>query len=174
MQKKVFMMVLTLCVSLQLSAKPQQQPVYLFGVAASFNDSIVYVTDVQLAEGAWVDTKTKFLMSRYEYSYQLRDYLKAIGQPNMTCVTFFATSQKKIEKRLAALRKHYNKKKYNYIIKQLPEADFKFTVPMYNEWEEQLISNKVESQAKKAKKSKAEKAPKDMVKKAPKEKKAKQ
>ena len=47
--------------------------VYMFGFAASFNDSTVYFTNVQTVDSAWMDTKTKFLLGRDNYSYQLRN-----------------------------------------------------------------------------------------------------
>lgn len=141
---KLLLALLLLAASLQTSAKVNQTPVYIFGVAASFNDSIVYITDIQRMDSAWVDSKTKFLMSRYEYSYQLRDYLRAIGQPNMTCITFFKVNEKKIQKVLAAVKKRYTKKNRNFIIKELSTDDFAFTAPYYSEAEEQLINKKVE------------------------------
>jgi len=58
------------------SAKKVAVPkMYMFGFAASFTDSIVHFTDIQEVDSAWIDTKSKFLLSREEYSYQLRDYL---------------------------------------------------------------------------------------------------
>ena len=52
----------------------------MFGVATSFNDSTLYITEIQEISGAYIDSKTKFLVERDNYSYQLRDYLKGIGE----------------------------------------------------------------------------------------------
>ena len=49
---------------------------YMYGFAASFNDSTVYFTDIQEMDSVWTNTKTGFLYSRDNYSYQLRDHLK--------------------------------------------------------------------------------------------------
>ena len=73
-----------------ISAKSKVQKVYLFGFAASFNDSTVYFTDIQEIDSAWVDDKTNFLHDRDQYSYQLRDYLAEKFEPNRTCITTFA------------------------------------------------------------------------------------
>ena len=62
-------------------AKVKQKPIYIFGFAASFTDSIGYVTDVQYLDSAYVDTKNKFLIGRNMYSVQLQQYL----QENMDC-----------------------------------------------------------------------------------------
>ena len=49
------------------SAKSRKtEEVYMFGLSASFKDSIIYVTDIQNVEGAWLDKKTKFLLNRDE------------------------------------------------------------------------------------------------------------
>ena len=59
-----------------VSAKGVLSPkMYVFGVAASFNDTIVHITDIQTLDSAWVSSKSKFLLGRESYSYQLRDYI---------------------------------------------------------------------------------------------------
>ena len=50
--------------------------IFMFGFCTSFNDSTVYLTDIQQVDSAWIDTKTDFLYSRDNYSFQLRDYMK--------------------------------------------------------------------------------------------------
>lgn len=60
-------------------ALQKQERLYVYGVATSFNDSTVYITEIQQLDSAWVDTKTGFLYSRNNYSFQLRDHLKANG-----------------------------------------------------------------------------------------------
>lgn len=86
------------------SAKMVQTKVYLFGMAASFNDSTAYFTDVQEIDG-WINDKGDFLYSRENYSYQLRDYLQSQGFTSATCITCFALSRKKAEKKYATLLK---------------------------------------------------------------------
>lgn len=99
--------------------------IFVYGFAASFNDSTVYFTDIQQVDSAYIDSKTKFLYSRENYSYQLRDYLAKLGFKNATCVTSFSKSKKEAEKKYLALRKKYLEGgKYN--INYLKEQDFRY------------------------------------------------
>ena len=50
-------------------ALQKQERLYVYGVATSFNDSTVYITEIQQLDSAWVDTKTGFLYSRNNYSF---------------------------------------------------------------------------------------------------------
>lgn len=97
------------CFTLSVSAKSEMKKVYLFGFAASFNDSTVYFTDVQQLDSAWVDTKSKFLLSRENYSSQLSNYLLGMGLQNKVCLVTFDKDQKKVEKKLAKMVAHYSK-----------------------------------------------------------------
>jgi hypothetical protein len=81
--------------SLSASAKNDAKTAYIFGFASSFNDSTVYFTDVQKVDSAYFTRKSKFLVSRENYSYQLRDYLEQQGAGKRTCVVMFETDQKK-------------------------------------------------------------------------------
>ena len=111
--------------SLSTFAENKARTVYMYGFAASFNDSTVYFTEIQQLDSAYVDSKTKFLHSRENYSYQLRDYLGAQGFKNATCITSFAMTRKEAEKKYLKLRKRYLEKG-NYNIKYLKEQDFRF------------------------------------------------
>lgn len=95
--------------------------VYMFGFSASFNDSIVYFTDIQKVDNVLLEKKTHFLVSRDQYSYQLRDFLaNQKGQPNRTCVTMFATNRKSAEKEYLELQKLYTvKAKGKYDVRML-------------------------------------------------------
>ena len=73
---------------------------YAFGFAASFNDSTVYFTDIQVLDSAWLNEKNDFLVSRDNYSYQLRDYLASEQQmPRRTCIVYAGKNKKKVEKK---------------------------------------------------------------------------
>ncbi|MBR2244110.1 MAG: hypothetical protein IJ888_05190 [Prevotella sp.] len=112
-----------------MQAKRMKAPkMYMFGFSASFQDSIVYMTDVQEVEGAWYDTKTKFLMGRQHYSYQLKDFLaNNMQQPNRVCVVMYALTRKEAEKKFIKLRKEYTiKAKGKYDVRYLTTADFQF------------------------------------------------
>ena len=84
---------------------------HIFGFATSFNDSTVYLTEIQYVDSAYIG-KSNFLFSRENYSYQLQNYLKSKGIANPTCVTTFAKKQKNIEKKYLKMRKRYEKKRH--------------------------------------------------------------
>jgi hypothetical protein len=85
---------------------------YMFGFAASFNDTIVHFTNVMEVDSVWYDTKTKFLLGRDHYSRQLKDYLATKENlPQRTCVTIFAKTRSKAEKKLVKLRRLYTQSK---------------------------------------------------------------
>ena len=107
---KLFTLTLVLTAfAVTAQAKPiQPNHVYMFGFAGSFKDSVVYITEIEEVKGAWIDSKTKFLLNRDGYSYQLKEHMTdQYQQPERVCVVFYATSKKKIEKILKKLRKKY-------------------------------------------------------------------
>ena len=143
--KKILVSIAALMVcAMSLQAKGEMKTVYMYGFAASFNDSTVYFTDVHRVDSAWIDSKTKFLMSRENYSAQLSDYLKKLGEKNMVCVASFAKNEKKAKKKLQKMVASYSKavkrktkqkdsklkvateEKMPYIIKFIDNQDFTF------------------------------------------------
>ena len=124
--------------SLSASAKNDAKTAYIFGFASSFNDSTVYFTDVQKVDSAYFTRKSKFLVSRENYSYQLRDYLANIGEQHRTCMVEYNTDPKKLEKawnKLYSRYAHNQKKKNNqkqkselppFQIKKLTREQFQF------------------------------------------------
>ena len=113
------------CIGQQSQAKNKMERIYAFGFAASFNDSTVYFTDIQVLDSAWLNEKNNFLVSRDNYSYQLRDYLAAHGMPNRTCITCFSPKEKKAYKKYAKLSAKYTKKG-NFNVKHLSQDQFRF------------------------------------------------
>lgn len=107
-------------------ALQKQERLYVYGVATSFNDSTVYITEIQQLDSAWVDTKTGFLYSRNNYSFQLRDHLKANGFATPTCVTYFAKTRKEIEKKYVAIKKRYTTRGH-YNVKYVTKNDFTYS-----------------------------------------------
>ena len=67
----------------------------------------------------------KFLYSRENYSYQLRDYLQSQGFANATCITCFAFSRKKAEKKYATLLKK-SAARGDANVRYLKESEFKY------------------------------------------------
>ena len=101
---------------------------YMFGFVGNFNDSIVYFTDIQTVDSVWYDKKTKFLMGRSRYSYQLREYFtEQMKKPNSTCVVIYALTRKDAEKKYVKFRNKYvGKKAGNYDIRNINENEFHF------------------------------------------------
>lgn len=131
MKKYFLSFVLALCCACGWSAnKPAK--VFMFGFSASFNDSTVCFTDIQEVDSAYLDSKTGFLYSRENYSYQLRDYLLKQGFTTPTCITVFARNRKDIDKKYAKMRKRYTNAA-RYIIKDIKEPDFTYQAIKFEE-----------------------------------------
>lgn len=116
------------CMALPASAKMVDK-VYVFGLAASFNDSLVYITDIFEVDSAYIeDNRTHFLLNRGDYSYQLRNYFRQKGMGDRTCVTYWAMDAKSIEKQYAKVKKLYTEKsKDRYNVQFLTAKDFRYT-----------------------------------------------
>ena len=113
--------------TINASAKLKCVPkLYAFGFAASFNDSTVYFTDIQEIDSAWINDKNDFLVSRDNYSYQLKNYFTSLGLEHRTCVISFALKRKDIEKKYQKIKNKYVKAG-NYDIKSVSTNDFHFT-----------------------------------------------
>ena len=101
--------------------------VYMFGFAASFNDSTVYMTNIQKVDAYLVNDRTKFLANREDYSYQLRYYLQNNGLISYpTCVTMYAENENKAMKQFTALKNKYEKGKKKYVVKFISDAEFSY------------------------------------------------
>ena len=149
----------TLLISLTVQAKNEVRKAYVFGFASSFNDSTVYFTDIQEVDSAWFTSKHHFLVSRENYSYQLRDYLASIGEQHRTCVVEYDTDPKKLEKvwnKLYIRYAHNQKKKNNqkqkselppFQIKKLTREQFQFqsVAPMDEDMEIEKPVKKVKA-----------------------------
>jgi len=113
----------------EVSAKKKMVPkAYIFGFSASFTDSVVYMTNVQTVDSVWIDTKTKFLLGRENYSYQLRDFFTyKQNMPNRTCLVLFAMKRKDAEEKFIKLKRKYTEKaKSKYDVRYIESSDFKF------------------------------------------------
>ena len=71
--KTLLFILAALVATTTLYAAGKKTRVYVYGFAASFNDSIVYFTDIQTLDSATIASKSGFLYGRDNYSYQLRD-----------------------------------------------------------------------------------------------------
>jgi len=91
--------------------KKAKKGVYIAGVAYSFTDSIVYLTDVYQLNNVLLK-ENGFLPRRSDYSAQLQDYIaNTEHRGRFTCATLFETNAGKIAKRLAKIKKKMVKRK---------------------------------------------------------------
>ena len=149
-----------------IAAKRVSVPkIYAFGLAASFSDSIVYFTDIQTLDNAWIDSKNDFLQSRNIYAYQLRAHLAEKQQlPGRTCIIFYDQKSDKLKKKYQKVRRLYTNPKpgsQTYDVRQLTQNDFRFEVidlsdeiALEAEQEAELETIKKEQKTQKAKKTK--------------------
>ena len=161
MRQKLIAFVLftmALC-SMHVQGKDRCTPIYIFGFSASFIDSVVYITEIQIIDSAWVESKTDFLVKRANYTNQLNNYLARKGMSTRTCFVTYATSEKDILKKMAKLRKKLNGSKKHpkhFDIRLIDEDEFKFHAePSDNIYEEGVVID--EKAAKRAEKSKKKK-----------------
>jgi len=106
--------------------KDKEKAVYAFGVAASFNDSIVYYTDIQVLDSVELD-KNGFLPKRDLYTYQLKNYLE-YNLPDYTCMIYFSENRKKLEKEAVKVKGKYKKSK-NMVLQVVKPEAFTFAKP---------------------------------------------
>lgn len=124
----VFALVLLAMTETAEAKRVSANHMYMFGFSASFNDSVLYITDIQDVQGAWYDTKNGSLHGRENYSYQLKTYLEEKkGKSNRVCLVIFATTKKKAEKKYAKLKKKYaGKDGVVYGLEYLKADEFRF------------------------------------------------
>lgn len=102
------------------------EKVYMFGFSASFNDSLVYITDIQAVDSVEIEPKTDFLVGRTAYGNQLQFYLADYKErPNTTCVVFFDKKEDKLRKKYNKILKRYKNSKET-ILKNLTRDEFSF------------------------------------------------
>lgn len=117
----------TLCTGF-IGKRGKEKEVYAFGVAASFSDTLVYYTDIQLLDSVQLD-KNGFLYRREAFSTQLQEYLLfQLSKDKYTCMTYFSDNKEKLQKRLDKTLKMYKKSK-GIALQHIPSANFKFKKP---------------------------------------------
>lgn len=124
-------LMLLLCATATV-AKVQQGTVYMFGLSASFTDSVVYITPIYEVDSAYVESKHHFLMDRSVYSDQLQTYIEAAkGGTDCVCVVFFNEKKKKIQQEYSKLLKRYTQDR-KLVLRHLSAEEFVFDVPAYD------------------------------------------
>ena len=159
-----YMIAAALCVAAAMPAKTGAKGIvvpkmYVFGFAASFNDTIVHFTEIQAIDSAWIDSKTKFLLGRESYSMQLRQYLESQNMPGRTCVVFYDRKLNKLQKQYLKMKKLYSnteKVKNRNDVRTLATGDFRFVTVNRSETvaEQQAPSSKNSKSSKKKEKQK--------------------
>lgn len=98
---------------------------YMVGVSASFTDSLIYFTDIQLVDSVKLG-KDKLLPLRSQYSSQMENYLEsAYGLKDRTCFIYFNKKKAKLEKAIKKMKAKYLKEGKSEL--RETGADFKFT-----------------------------------------------
>ena len=118
-------LVFMVCSAFSLKGKKQESGMYMAGVSASFTDSLIYFTDVQIVDSVVLD-KNKLLPLRELYSEQLEDYLENnLGMKNRTCFIYFDVKKAKVEKEIKKMKEKYLKDG-KAVLKEVG-TEFKFT-----------------------------------------------
>ena len=102
----IFFLAVFAAVSAVQAKGKEETTVYLLGASFSFSDSVVYFTEIMPVEGAKLDGKTKFLLHRQYYAYELKDYMNfQENMPGRTSVIYFSEKRSKLEKQAAKIKK---------------------------------------------------------------------
>ena len=119
------LMALLICSSFTMKEK-RVEGVYLFGIAASFNDSVVYFTPIQRVDS--VQLEKGFLPKRSQYAYQLKNQIEySMNKSDFTCMIYFSDNKAKLEKEAAKVKGKYVKSKLH--LEEIPAEAFTFRKP---------------------------------------------
>ena len=133
----------------KVSAKDIVVPkMYMFGFAASFNDIIVHMTEIQAVDNVWIEQKTKFMVGRENYSYQLRDFLADKYQMgHRTCVVFYNQDRQKLEKEYLKMKRIYTtgKKKVKKNDKKAAKTNNDLRILSANDFQFRTIDMSIET-----------------------------
>ena len=164
MNRLLSILLIAVSLSFSMTASAKKMPIpkmYMFGMAASFTDTIVHFTSMQALDSVWIESKNKFLLSRDSYSYQLREYLGTLPEMKQrTCIVVYNKDQKKLQKKYDKMKRLYTQPKKGarkYDVRFIDDADFHFTTideTPYIEEEEAEQTNKPEVKKEKKKKKK--------------------
>ncbi len=140
---RLFLITLLGVVTLSVSAAPEEKTqkapktkektikveepkrVYMYGVSVNFNDSTVYLTDVQRLDDVIINAEGA-IKNHSGYSLQLKVYLEGtLGKVNQTCAVIYSDKKKKLERRFIKTKKKYIADK-DKILHQIGASDFTF------------------------------------------------
>lgn len=134
----IVMALLTVCLSFAQKQKPKGKTkkiqvvsdvvdayeMYVYGVAFSPTDSVVYITEKQKLEGAQIHLRSKFLVARNELSNQLRKQMLLEGEKNYSCCVVYSQNMKDIDKKYLKQIAYY--KKRGFTINNINQDRFVF------------------------------------------------
>ncbi len=128
----VVLSVLLICSAFSFPGKrkndKESKSVYAFGVATSFNDTLLYVTEIQKLDSV-VLSGNGFLPKRDLYSYQLKNYMEYdLGKSDYTCMIYFSDKRKKVEKEIVKIKGKYTKQN-KFTIVDIKSVNFSFKKP---------------------------------------------
>ncbi|MDR0961194.1 MAG: hypothetical protein LBM62_01340 [Mediterranea sp.] len=132
---KYFRIFLTLALVLVLSSAfspakekgEKEKVVYAFGLAASFNDTVVYMSEPQVLDS--VKLQNGFLPNRPLYSNQMQTYVEyELNKPNYTCMIYFSENKGKLIKEANKIKNRF-KKDASTVIVSLNSDEFSFKKP---------------------------------------------
>ena len=104
-------------------AEVKEVPMYMLGYAASFKDSVAYITPVHLLDTVTIDKKTKFLQDRHLYSLQLQQYIaETFGSENALTAVLYDTKKSRLDKKALEIRNRIQKD--NSL--RIKDADYRF------------------------------------------------
>lgn len=165
----IFMLALLMATAgVSAKKKSQVQKIYIFGLSASFTDTIVHFTNIQEVDSAWMSKSKNMLRGREQYSYQLRDYLSdQLLMPHRTCIVVYDTKRKKLEKKYTKMQRIYSTPPQNgrrYDVRYIAPENFRFhSVDMSAIMEQELQEEQESKAPKKAPKlKKVDKEPRDL------------
>ena len=125
-------LILAFVVCSAFSFKKAKKEVYAFVVSASFTDTVVYYTEIQLLDSVQLD-KNGFLPQRDLYSYQLKNYLELEKNlSNRTCMIYFSENKVKLNKEMAKIVSQYKKNK-SVTLREVKTTEFSFKKPVVSE-----------------------------------------
>ncbi len=83
----------------------ETKTMYFYGMAKSYSDSLVYMTEIMMLENVAIDKETGGVLNIEMYSEQLKNYLAQMGKKGYICSLFYEKKAKKIEKSYMKLKK---------------------------------------------------------------------
>ncbi len=89
--KKLLFILTMLTASLAANAG-EFKTVFIYGLAMSFNDSTVYLTDIQRIDSVWIE-KNGFLLCHWDGTQETEERIKEETKATIRCIPFDAPEE---------------------------------------------------------------------------------